>query len=59
LELISPIHSPVTPTAASEQNSATWSSVNQFFPEGCILSPTFDPDPLIMDTKTLNAKVKG
>ena len=59
LELISPIHSPVTPTAASEQDSATWSSVNQFFPEGCIVSPTFLPEPLIMDAKTLKAKVKG
>ena len=35
--------SPVTPASASNQDSDTWSSVNRFFPEGCILSPPVRP----------------
>ena len=37
------IESPVTPASVSNQDPDTWSSVNRFFPEGCILSPAVRP----------------
>ena len=42
-ELICVDVSPVTPTSASNQDPETWSSVNRFFPDGCVLSPPIRP----------------
>ena len=42
-ELVSVLESPVTPTSASDRDPESWSSLNRFFPEGCILSPSRPP----------------
>ena len=43
IELTGVIESPVTPASVSAQDPDTWSSVNRFLPEGCVISPGILP----------------
>ena len=43
VELLDIIESPVTPASLSNLDSDMWSSVNRFFPEGCVISPPVRP----------------
>ena len=43
-ELTGPLESPVTPLSDLDQDPDTWSSINQFFPHGCLRSPPFVPE---------------
>ena len=43
VEFLDVIESPVTPASLSRLDSDTWSSVNRFFPDGCVISPPACP----------------
>ena len=44
LELTNLVRSPPTPAPASSKDPELWSSVNQFYPEGCVVSPLVNPE---------------